>query len=428
MKAKIVYLISTLMLVALVASPLLSIGIIQATQTNIVFQDDFGTNSANTVPGWTDSDGSGHDCAIGPSGGTGDKYLQLRSGANATKSGIDTTGLVNIHLEYDWGQDTDNDGSDDGDLVVQWQLSATGNWTTVNIHDLASNTETWPATSVDVALGITAEDTSIDILFWGDTDEDSDRARVDNVVVSGDPAPAPTPIPTPTTTPTPLPTPPPTPTPTPTPPPGTSVAIDCASAPAGGTADVDITITTSDPDGIGSATITLTVDTAVVSVGNVAGGDLGAVYWNTVGSITTILAATGVSPGPTGTVTFATVTLNAVGSSGNSSDLDIEVTLMYDGTAGDPQPITPSPITDCFCIVGRLEGDVHPLGSGNGAIDTADFQLVAQGLVATIMLTGDDFLAADVNDDGIVNSADLQLIAQYLLGMITEFPGGTSIP
>ena len=197
-----------------------------------------------------------------------------------------------------------------------------------------------------------------------------------------------------------------------------------------GSCDVDITISTSDPDGIGSATITLTVDTAVVTVGNIAAGDLGTVYANTVGSTTTMSAATGSSPGPTGTVTFATVTLNAVGSSGECSDLDIEVTSMYDGTAGDPQPITPSPVTDCsFCIgTVRLEGDVHPLGSGDGVIDSADFQLVAQHIVHTITLSGDDFLAADVNDGGTVDAVDLQLVAQYLIGTIIAFPGGTYIP
>jgi len=106
------------------------------------------------------------------------------------------------------------------------------------------------------------------------------------------------------------------------------------------------------------------------------------------------------------------------------------VTSMYDGTAGDPQLIYPSPVTDCsFCIgTPRLEGDVHPLGSGSDAIDSADFQLVAQGLVGTITLTGNDFLAADVNDSDTLDSADLQLVAQYLVGTITAFPGGTYIP
>jgi hypothetical protein len=158
---------------------------------------------------------------------------------------------------------------------------------------------------------------------------------------------APTPTPTPTTMPTP------TPTPTTTPTPGTTVAIECCSdVPVAGSCDVDITIVTDDPQGIGSATITLTVDTAVVSVGNVAAGDLGTVFSNTVGGTTTMSAATGASPGPTGTVTFTTVTLNAVGI--GCSDLDIEVTSLNDGTAGDPQPIIPDTVTDCtFCCTGE---------------------------------------------------------------------------
>lgn len=54
--------------------------------------------------------------------------------------------------------------------------------------------------------------------------------------------------------------------------------------------------------------------------------------------------------------------------------------------------------------------------------------LVAQHIVETITLTGDDFLAADVNDDFAVNGADLLLIKRYIVGIITEFPGGTYIP
>jgi len=111
-------------------------------------------------------------------------------------------------------------------------------------------------------------------------------------------------------------------------------------------------MTTDEPEGIGSATITLTYDCSVVEVVDVAGGGLGTVYWNTAGCTTTMTAVTGSSPGPTGTFPFATVTLNTVGSAGQSSDLDIEVISLYDGTAGDPQAITPNPVTDgTFSIV-----------------------------------------------------------------------------
>ena len=48
--------------------------------------------------------------------------------------------------------------------------------------------------------------------------------------------------------------------------------------------------------------------------------------------------------------------------------------------------------------------------------------------MGTIPLTGNDFLAADVNDSVTLDSADLQLVAQYLVGTIVEFPEGTYIP
>jgi hypothetical protein len=200
--------------------------------------------------------------------------------------------------------------------------------------------------------------------------------------------------------------------PTPTPTPETSVAIGCANAPAGETTEVDITVVTDDPHGIGSATITLTVDSSVATVGTIADGALGTVYSNTVGSTTTLSAATGASPGPTGTFTFATIQLNAIGTVGDSSALDIEVTTMYDGTAGDPQPIYPSSVTDCTLHIFNLDGDVN----NDGVIDSADLQLITQHIVQTVTLTGDYLLAADVNRDGDVDSSDMQLIVQYLVG------------
>jgi hypothetical protein len=147
---------------------------------------------------------------------------------------------------------------------------------------------------------------------------------------------------TPYSYPTSEPTLPPTPTYTATPSPLTSVASEgCHCVPKYGYCDVYITIETDDPQGIGSATIALTVDTTVVSVGNVAAGDLGkTVFSYTVGDTTTMSVATGSSPRPTGTLTFATVTLSAVGNKGECSDLDIEVPSMYDGMMPNPQAVT----------------------------------------------------------------------------------------
>ena len=67
----------------------------------------------------------------------------------------------------------------------------------------------------------------------------------------------------------------------------------------------------------------------------------------------------GVSPGPTGSVLFGTVRLHAVDSAGESSPLDIEVISLYDGTAGDPQAITPATVTDGDFSIGRWGSDIY---------------------------------------------------------------------
>jgi len=167
-----------------------------ATQAITVFEDDFGSGSEVRnvetwdVPGYddwdVDSDGNGRDAEL--PNDSSDRYLRLRDGGYVEKHNIGTTGLENIHLEYTWGYDTDwSYSGNNGDLVVQWKLSSDSSWTTVNTHNLPNNAEASPsANSEDEALGATAENTSIDIRFWGDTDENDDRARVDNVIVSGD--------------------------------------------------------------------------------------------------------------------------------------------------------------------------------------------------------------------------------------------------
>ncbi|HUU63117.1 MAG TPA: hypothetical protein VMX96_04260 [Dehalococcoidia bacterium] len=262
-----------------------------------------------------------------------------------------------------------------GNVTIGGEPAPVGTLVSAKVHDIDSGSvTTWDLGSYGWGVGLPPEEAKANLLVQGEDISDGDtidfyinyeRADQDFTFESGEvtqldlsvdwaPPVTPTPMPTgtPAVTPTATPAGTPSSTPTPTPIVGTSVAIECCSdVPESGSCDVDITIATDDPEGIGSATITLTVNTAVVSVGNVADGDLGFVAYNTVGDTTTMTAATGASPGPTGTITFGTVTLNAVGSSGDCSDLDITVIALNDGTAGDPQPIIPDEVTDCtFCI------------------------------------------------------------------------------
>ena len=167
----------------------------------ILFTDRFGTSTSDdTVDGWADGDVGGDDCAIraitpvaGQTAGFNNGYLRLRSGCMVTRTGISTVGKQNINLKYMHGQDTDNDGSDDGDLVAQWKKTSDAAWVPVNTHDLANNTATDPTAGVNFSLPASAANTSIDIRFSGNTPEDNDRARVDNVIVTGTPIPANTP-------------------------------------------------------------------------------------------------------------------------------------------------------------------------------------------------------------------------------------------
>ena len=156
-----------------------------------IFGDSFGTTEADDVPGWDDAGGDENsDCAVREysgivTGGSENGYLRLRDGGNATKTGISTASLTNIHLQYTWGEDTDGDVGGDGDLVVEWRV-ASGSWNTLATHSLTGTDRPPYYNAQDSSLDSSANNMTIEIRFTGDTDEDSDRAWVDNVVVSGD--------------------------------------------------------------------------------------------------------------------------------------------------------------------------------------------------------------------------------------------------
>ena len=117
-------------------------------------------------------------------------YLRLRSGCTQTRSGISTAGFTSgVYLKYLWGQQTNNDASDDGDLVVQWKRADSGTWLTLNTHDLANNSTTNPVTPGFALLPATANNTTIDVRFVGSTTNDNDQARVDDVLVVPNAAP-----------------------------------------------------------------------------------------------------------------------------------------------------------------------------------------------------------------------------------------------
>lgn len=61
---------------------------------------------------------------------------------------------------------------------------------------------------------------------------------------------------------------------------------------------------------------------------------------------------------------------------------------------------------------GRLKGDVN----NDGIVDATDAELASKHIVETIILTGEDFKAADMNNDGVISLADVVLIKRIYGG------------
>jgi len=241
-----------------------------------------------------------------------------------------------------------------------------------------------------------------------------------------------------------------------------TVWINDASVPSGGTTTTTIYIYTDDSDGVGSATITLSYDASVVTVDSVAGMDIGTVTSNIDNSVGTVTmtAATGSSPGPTGTIKFADVTLSSVGSPGDTSTLDITTVSLFDGTAGNPQPISAIDIDGTFNILnlqafflytgtevtynslqfsGSASGGIPPYtyywDFGDGITSTLQnpthYYTVPGNYTVNLTVTDDLGSTAyytldieifqrlgDVNNDGNIDVADAQMIMQHVVGTI----------
>jgi|GEM_PF-2824306 len=127
-----------------------------------------------------------------------------------------------------------------------------------------------------------------------------------------------------------------------------TVQVGSVSIPQGQQAQVAVTVKgVNDPDGLGGYDFKITFNLAVVNVVSVSGGQApfsgtptykaynaaGQVFFNaTQGSI----------PGPTGDIVVAYVTLQAVGSPGSSTSLDISIFNLLETAAGDNIPAVDS--------------------------------------------------------------------------------------
>ena len=157
---------------------------------------------------------------------------------------------------------------------------------------------------------------------------------------------------------------------------GVVVSIPDAGAEFCNTVVVPVSIDNVVAPGLGGATIDLEYDNSVVEITNVADGDVMGVGYtplaaaNLAGKITLVWFYMAMPPGPTGDLLFANITLHALGSAGETSDLDLTVTSLYDAF---PALIIPAVVDGVFTVLGEAIPptvvDKSPTGS-NVPIDT----------------------------------------------------------
>ncbi|PXF60599.1 MAG: hypothetical protein C4B59_08755 [Candidatus Methanogaster sp.] len=131
---------------------------------------------------------------------------------------------------------------------------------------------------------------------------------------------------------------------------GAATSASIGSATSSTCDTVAITIDTDETAGIGSATFTVVYDTSKVSLNSVSSGALGTVTWaDASGTVT--MTATDALTCPTGNgITFADLEFCPVTGASGCSDLNLEVTSLYDC---DVSSITPDSVNDGqFCISG----------------------------------------------------------------------------
>ena len=193
------------------------------------------------------------------------------------------------------------------------------------------------------------------------------------------------------------------------PPSGAVVTIPDVSA----TGMITVPITIENVSNVGSCQLTLSYDPDVVIVSSACHSDFDSLFANledaASGSVS-ILAYQTSNPGLDGDVIVANVTFMAVGKSGSSTPLNLEVTTLTDAIP-DCNPI-PYTIRDGSFTM-SLNGDVN----GDSRVDVADCMFLTKHLLG---VSGFETIiedAADVNGNGMIEVSDCMYLAKHLAGM-----------
>jgi hypothetical protein len=140
----------------------------------VLFNDSFNRWDSYTVSCWTESEGSYYDCQID------NERVELQINGGITQYNISTANYTDIVFSYDWTGRYACESTDR--LYVDWKPSSSGTWNNLGNYNL--HTEYWQNAEFD--LPSTADDSSIDIRFYVDTDNGDEEARIDNVQITSD--------------------------------------------------------------------------------------------------------------------------------------------------------------------------------------------------------------------------------------------------
>jgi len=164
---------------------------------------------------------------------------------------------------------------------------------------------------------------------------------------------------------------------------------------------------------IGTCEITLSWNPTVANVVNVDDSDFEAIFFNVEpGTMNLIASSTQISH--TGDFIIGRIEFQAVGSEGDSCDLQITSCVLL---TADPTPISiyPTTIDGELTIGPNGNGDQDADMNDDGSVNAADVTYLAKHLI------GDPLYATlygngDVNNDGSVNSGDVRYLAMFLVG------------
>jgi len=161
----------------------------------------------------------------------------------------------------------------------------------------------------------------------------------------------------------------------------------------------------------GTCTVKLSYNNSIVIVENILNGNIPDTTLtpniDNANGISTMVVVTSAHPGPSGDFIYANITLNATGSSGENSPLNLTIEEL----ATSDGEYYPSKVTNGTFSAG-VKGDV----SGDGRVTGIDAMFIAQYVAGSRPASGLNLANGDVSGDGRVTGIDAMFIAQYVAG------------